>query len=70
MRKALIVAKKLNLNDFENWIRNEMDGYPAKSVIPNYREVYGVCKYFNPYHGWQDVIFHIEPLILIITIHQ
>jgi hypothetical protein len=56
LRKALIIAKKLKITEFENWILNELNGY-EKNVIPDYRKIKGIVKAYNPYHGWQPIIF-------------
>lgn len=56
LRIAYMVAVKLNLTDFEQWLNNELNGYKNKEDLPDYRFVTGfVCSY-NPCHGWQDVI--------------
>lgn len=41
LRKALLVAKKLELEDFEDWISKEMNGYPDDAEVPEYRMVQG-----------------------------
>ena len=40
LRKAFLVAKKLEINDFAEWIQCEMNGYAGHDV-PEYRKVYG-----------------------------
>lgn len=57
LRKALLVATKLGLHDFREWINKELKGYNTDDPSPDYRKVRGTVKYFNPYHGWQSVIF-------------
>lgn len=57
LRKAYVVAHKLHLNDFEEWIQWEQNGYPNSEKIPNYRVVKGRIKSFNPYYGWQLIVF-------------
>lgn len=52
LRKALVVAKKLRITDFERWVSHELNGYPPGSETPQYRKVVGSLKVFNPYHGW------------------
>lgn len=52
-RKALFVAKKLKIEEFEDWINLELNGYHGEE-IPNYRQVRGSLKYFNPYYGFLD----------------
>lgn len=50
MRKAYLVAKKLGLKEFEQWLNQEQNGYTQQ--IPEYRHVVGDIKAWNPYHGW------------------
>ena len=58
LRKAVVVSKKLGITEIESWINQELSGYPAdKDAVPSYREVSGVIKVFNPYHGWQPLNF-------------
>lgn len=57
LRKALVVARKLDLPDFEAHIGKELNGYVDRATIPGYREVRGVVKAFNPYGGWQTIHF-------------
>lgn len=55
LRKAYLVARKLKLKEFEEWISYEQNGY--KGNIPDYRTVGGEIKAWNPYHGWIPVVF-------------
>lgn len=57
LRKALFVAKKLKLNEFEIWINNELNGYKIFEDIPEYRLVHGELKGLNPYVGWIPTLF-------------
>jgi hypothetical protein len=56
LRRALVVATKLNLEEFRAWIEKELKGYKDNKV-PSYRNVRGEVKVQNPYHGLQPVIF-------------
>lgn len=51
LRKALVVARKLDVQEFEEWTSNELNGYPEKTVVPEYRIIHGDVKAFNPYNG-------------------
>lgn len=51
LRKALLVATKLQLDDFKDWIRSELDGYKDAEKIPEYRVIYGDLRAQNPYRG-------------------
>jgi len=55
LRKAFVVARKLKINEFENWISKELEGYSDNSEIPGYREIAGEVKGWNPHHGWLPV---------------
>ena len=56
LRKAHIIACKLQLNEFDKWILSELNGYSDYNGIPDYRLVTGSVKAWNPYHGWVPVI--------------
>lgn len=58
MRKAYLVARKLNLKDFEEWISYEQNGY--KDKVPEYRNIIGEIKAWNPYRGWESMIMFAD----------
>lgn len=60
LRKALVVAKKLDIQEFVDWIYLELNGYTESDSLPNYREVSGEVMVHNPLHGWERVIFQTE----------
>lgn len=47
LRKALIVATKLSLEDFRLWIIDELEGYKSGRQVPEYRRVTGEVKAWN-----------------------
>ena len=55
LRMAYMVAVKLNLTDFEQWLNNELNGYKNEEDLPEYRLVTGFMRFYNPYYGWIDV---------------
>jgi len=59
LRKAKLVAVKLDLRNFLDWIENELNGYKVKSQeeLPSYRIVSGEAKAWNPFRGWMPLIF-------------
>jgi hypothetical protein len=58
LRRALVVARKLNLTEFQTWISNELGGYNgAASEVPPYRNVHGQIKARNPFRGWIPLVF-------------
>lgn len=58
MRKAYLVARKLNLTEFEEWINQEQNGY--KGQVPEYRYIVGEIKSWNPYHGWMPMVLSAD----------
>lgn len=56
LRKAHIIAVKLGLHEFDQWITNELNGYTDPGSVPEYRLVHGELKLFNPYRGWIPAI--------------
>jgi hypothetical protein len=58
LRKALVVARKLNIQEFQQWVEKEINGYPEISYLPQYRFMFGELKARNPYLGWIPVIVH------------
>ena len=59
LRKVKVVAAKLGVNDILEWVTRELAGYPDyDSVIPDYREIRGVAKGWNPVQGrWLKIQF-------------
>ena len=56
LRKAYLVARKLELTEFEAWIDGELNGYKDNSHIPTYRKLRGELKGLNPMRGWIPVL--------------
>ena len=52
LRRAHVIAVKLGLKEFDQWISYELNGYPDQNACPDYRKIRGILKAFNPYHGW------------------
>ncbi|MBC3767679.1 hypothetical protein [Neptunicella marina] len=56
LRKALLIASKLGLNDFKAWVLSELNGYNTEVELPEYRIISSELKVFNPYRGYQPLI--------------
>jgi hypothetical protein len=67
LRKAKVVARKLGVQEFSEWIELEIAGYPAGQPIPPYRQVRGEIISFNPTMGALPVNIDSEPLADAIT---
>lgn len=53
LRKAHIIAVKLNLSEFDEWVQSELYGYKKDfDSLPVYRQMRGELKAKNPYRGW------------------
>lgn len=51
LRKAYVIAKKLKLEKFEEWIKQEQDGYSIEAKVPTYRYIGGSVYALNPANG-------------------
>jgi hypothetical protein len=56
LQKCLVLATKLEIDEFASWARLELDGYIGRNV-PAYRVIHGEPQVFNPYHGYQPMFF-------------
>lgn len=56
LMRCILAATKLSQNEFADWARCELDGY-GKKKLPNYRLVTGTPQAFNPFRGFQDIMF-------------
>jgi hypothetical protein len=56
LRKALLAATKLKLEDLKDWVSKELNGY-RNGDVPTYREVRASVYLKNPYNGLIPVIF-------------
>jgi hypothetical protein len=58
LRKALVVAKKLKIQEFETWTSAELAGYGKALDVPSYRILEGQIQAYNPYNRiWMPVVF-------------
>lgn len=62
LRKALLVATKLGLADFKQWIESELNGYRNNVDVPHYRKARAQLKLKNPYHGLVPIYFSDQSL--------
>ncbi|MDP3350689.1 MAG: hypothetical protein Q8S92_16985 [Hydrogenophaga sp.] len=56
LRRALVVARRLGVPELVEWVTSELEGYGERPV-PAYRSVRGRPQVFNPYRGYQPLIF-------------
>lgn len=55
LRKSYVIARKLKLSEFQEWIQCEQEGY-GKKEVPEYRMIQGQLKALNPVRGWIPVV--------------
>ena len=68
LRKSLVVARKLELQDFEEWINQELNGFKHfMHKVPKYREIVGKIQYYNIVHGWWTVTIEDPKILELIT---
>ena len=56
LRKAVVVATTLGIDDFGVWAAKELQGYGGDTTTPAYRRITGVLRAYHPSHGWIPVI--------------
>ena len=55
LRKSYVIARKLKLPEFQEWIQCEQEGY-GKKEVPEYRMIRVQLKALNPVRGWIPVV--------------
>jgi hypothetical protein len=73
LRKAMLVAGKLQLDEFRTWIDCELNGYKDGTAVPPYRQTRGTLHVVNPFHGLQPFIVpnrEIADKLLLIEIRD
>ncbi|WPZ34526.1 hypothetical protein T8K17_25295 [Thalassobaculum sp. OXR-137] len=73
LRKAKVVAAKLDISEFIQWVNFELNGYDSLDDTPDYRHIKGSIKFRNPYHGWMPLIFEepeLERLVTLVKVGQ
>tara|TARA_R110000787_G_scaffold215191_6_gene324364 strand:- start:5156 stop:6031 length:876 start_codon:yes stop_codon:yes gene_type:complete len=57
LRKAKLIASKLKLEESQEWIESELNGFRCPlGDLPQYRIGIGQPKFHNPVHGWLDIV--------------
>lgn len=67
LRKAYLISKKLHIKELEVCLHSELNGYQDIKDIPDYREVSGELKAWNPYNGWIPVLLNDTQLINVLS---
>ncbi len=62
LRKCVVIATKLQLEDLLRWAKKELNGYEQGDEVPRYRTVPVEVKAYNPYQGaWLPFLWEQEP---------
>src|SRR5438034_10986695 len=58
LRKAKVIATKLDIPDLGKWTDLELNGYPDANNVPEYRMIRGELRAFNPYNRiWCEFVW-------------
>ncbi|MEX5287304.1 hypothetical protein [Acinetobacter towneri] len=60
LTKALVVARKLDIQEFRKWCELELEGYSGEEEVPAYRRIKGQLKVLNPVRGLIPFILPAE----------
>lgn len=55
LKKMRIATVRLQLEDIEEWVKHELEGYPDVNVIPHYRYIGGVPQSCHVHWGWRTL---------------
>ncbi len=55
LRKSFLIARKLDLKEFQEWINNELYGYKDINKIPEYRNISGTLQRQHSIGVWDDI---------------
>ncbi len=61
LRKAKVLAYKLENKEFKDWVENELNGYPNKDLLPKYRKLKTIAL-GDFWNGVWQVKNHVIPL--------
>src|SRR5262245_16715118 len=53
LRRVKLAAVKLKLDMVQDWVELELNGYPNKASLPEYRKVAGTAVAREAFTGWQ-----------------
>jgi hypothetical protein len=70
LRKALVVATKLKLNEFRQWIELELNGFIEQGPVPGYRRLRGRVVFASPQYGTRPVLIQDEELADLLSQHH
>jgi AbiTii len=71
LRKALVVARKLRLAEFQAWVERELVGYSGEDAdrFPDYRRLRGQVRGHNPYTGqWMPLFFEDAAMAEVVSV--
>ena len=69
LRKALVVATKLKLEEFRQWCALELDGY-RRVDVPEYRKTKGEVYVNSSHFGSNPMVFREPEMAELVTLHK
>jgi hypothetical protein len=70
LRKAYVVTNKLGIEASKQWIQSEMNGYDDEDDVPQYRQIKGALRGFNPVNGWIPVQIQNDEIEDLLSVHN
>jgi hypothetical protein len=62
LRKAKVVAMKLDRREAIAWVEHELNGYPSGVDVPDYRVIRGQPRYCISFRGWLPLMISDEEI--------
>jgi hypothetical protein len=62
LRKALVITRKLDQEEFGGWLDLELNGYGDTSPVPGFRKILGEVMVQDPAKQWQVISFQDKKL--------
>lgn len=69
LRKSLVIARKLKVKEFEEWVTLELNGYSRikREDIPKYRRINAQLEGILPYSNWIPIEFESDEITKLVT---
>lgn len=55
LRRMKVAAVRLKLDELEEWVEHELNGYPDTAELPGYRFIFGLPQTLHNHWGWRNL---------------
>ena len=69
LRRALVIATKLGLTEFRDWVRCELDGY-RDADVPDYRRLHGQVVVTGGVRRQAPIVFEDHKMAAVVEVHE